>query len=334
MAAAELLSASVGLKPACAAVGVSRASLYRRRSPAAQPRLRPTPPRALSPQERQQVLDVLNDDAFADDAPAQVHASLLDGGIYLCSVRTMYRVLAANDEVRERRDVLRHPAYSKPELVATAPNQVWSWDITKLKGPAKYTYFFLYVILDIFSRYVVGWMLAASESARLAKRLIAESCGKQAITSGQLQIHADRGAAMVAKTTAQLFADLGIAESHSRPHVSDDNPYSESQFKTLKYRPEFPDRFGSQQHALEVCRTLFAWYNTEHHHSALAYLTPEDVHYGRAAALLEQRQHVLDEAYAKNPERFVRARPKPLSLPSTVWINPPKEVPETVGEPH
>jgi putative transposase len=334
MAAAELLSASVGLKPACAAVGVSRASLYRRRSPAAPRQPRPTPPRALSPQERQQVLDVLNDDAFADDAPAQVHASLLDGGVYLCSVRTMYRVLAANDEVRERRDVLRHPVYSKPELVATAPNQVWSWDITKLKGPAKYCYFFLYVILDIFSRYAVGWMLAASESARLATRLIAETCDKQAITPGRLQIHADRGAAMIAKTTSQLFADLGIAESHSRPHVSDDNPFSESQFKTLKYRPEFPDRFGSQQHALEVCRSLFLWYNTEHHHSALGYLTPEDVHYGRAAAILEQRQRVLDEAYANKPERFVRARPKPLQLPSAVWINPPKEVPQSVDEPH
>lgn len=273
------------------------------------------------------MLATLNDQAFVDHAPAQVHASLLDAGMYLCSLRTMYRILAANHEVRERRDVLRHPNYKKPELLATAPNQVWSWDITKLKGPAKYVYFYLYVILDIFSRYVVGWMLAGCESKALAQRLIAETCDKQDIVKGQLTIHADRGAAMIAKTTGQLLADLGISESHSRPHVSNDNPMSESQFKTLKYRPEFPDRFGSQQHALDVCRHLFRWYNTEHHHSALGFLTPEDVHYGRAHAILAERQRVLDEAYARNPDRFVRARPRPLPLPDAVWINPPKEAP-------
>jgi putative transposase len=281
------------------------------------------------------VLETLNDEAFADQPPAQVHASLIDSGMYLCSVRTMYRILDENDQVRERRDVLRHPNYSKPELLATAPNQVWSWDITKLRGPVKYSYFYLYAILDIFSRYAVGWMLAARESKTLAQRLIAETCEKQNVVAGQLTIHADRGAAMIAKTTAQLLADLGVSESHSRPHVSDDNPFSESQFKTLKYRPEFPDRFGSQQHALEVCRALFAWYNTEHHHSALGFLTPEDVHYGRAAAILAERQRVLDQAYAKNPERFVRARPRPRQLPEAVWINPPaKEVPDTVIDTH
>jgi putative transposase len=295
------------------------------------PAPRPISPRALCPQERQQVLETLNDEAFADQPPAQVHASLLDAGIYLCSPRTMYRILDENEQVRERRDVLRHPNYSKPELLATAPNQVWSWDITKLKGPVKYSYFYLYVILDIFSRYIVGWLLAGRESKALAQRLISETCEKQRIATGQLTIHADRGAAMTAKTTAQLLADLGVSESHSRPHVSDDNPFSESQFKTLKYRPEFPDRFGSQQHALVVCRPLFTWYNTEHHHSALGFLTPEDVHYGRATTMLAQRQRVLDEAYAKNPERFVRARPRPLPLPAAVWINPPaKEVPESV----
>ena len=281
------------------------------------------------------MLETLNDEAFADQPPAQVHASLLDGGIYLCSVRTMYRILDQNEQVRERRDVLRHPNYSKPELLATAPNQVWSWDITKLKGPVKYSYFYLYVILDIFSRYAVGWMLAARESKALAQRLIAESCEKQNVVAGQLTIHADRGAAMIAKTTAQLLADLGVSESHSRPHVSDDNPFSESQFKTLKYRPEFPDRFGSQQHALDVCRILFGWYNAEHHHSALGFLTPEDVHYGRAAAILAERQRVLDRAFAEHPERFVRARPRPLQLPDAVWINPPtKEVPEAVIDTH
>jgi putative transposase len=281
------------------------------------------------------VLETLNDEAFADQPPAQVHASLLDVGIYFCSVRTMYRILDENEQVRERRDVLRHPSYSKPELLATAPNQVWSWDITKLKGPVKYSYFYLYVILDIFSRYVVGWMLAGRESKALAQRLIAQSCEKQNIAAGQLTIHADRGAPMIAKTTAQLLADLGVSESHSRPHVSDDNPFSESQFKTLKYRPEYPDRFGSQQHALEVNRSLFGWYNTEHHHSALGFLTPEDVHYGRTATILAERQRVLDEAYAKTPERFVRARPRPLQPPEAVWINPPrKEVPESVIDTH
>jgi putative transposase len=334
MAAANQLAPSVGLKPACAAVGVSRASVYRRRQACSALAPRPTPPRALDSQERKRVLDTLNDEAFADHAPAQVHASLLDAGIYICSVRTMYRILAANAQVRERRDLLRHPSYTKPELLATAPNQVWSWDITKLKGPVKYSYFHLYVILDIFSRYVVGWMLAASESARLAKRFITETCEKQSIAAGQLTIHADRGTAMVAKTTAQLLADLGIAGSHSRPHVSDDNPFSESQFKTLKYRPQFPDRFGSQQHAVSVCRALFAWYNTEHHHSALGFLSPEDVHYGRAPALLAARQLVLDQAYARNPERFVHARPKPIPLPEAVWINPPKEVTESVNDTH
>jgi putative transposase len=335
MAAADQLARSVGIKTACEAVGMPRSSLYRQRRPRPTPAPRPASPRALSPQERRQVLETLNDEAFADQPPAQVHASLLDAGIYLCSVRTMYRILDENEQVRERRDVLRHPAYSKPELLATAPNQVWSWDITKLKGPVKYSYFYLYVILDIFSRYVVGWMLASRESKALAQRLIAESCQKQNVVAGQLTIHADRGAAMIAKTTAQLLADLGVSESHSRPHVSDDNPFSESQFKTLKYRPEFPDRFGSQQHALDVCRALFAWYNTEHHHSALGFLTPEDVHYGRAAAILAERQRVLDQAYAKKPERFVRARPRPLQLPDAVWINPPtKEVPETVIDTH
>jgi putative transposase len=326
MAAASQLVPAVGVKSACAAVGVSRASLYRQQQPRPARARRSTPPRALSPDERQQVLDTLNTEPFVDQAPAQVHANLLDAGIYFCSVRTMYRILDANQQVRERRDLLRHPSYATPELLATAPNQVWSWDITKLKGSVKYTYFHLYVILDIFSRYVVGWMVAANESARLAQRLIAETCEKQNIKEGQLSIHADRGAAMIAKSTAQLFADLGISGSHSRPHVSNDNPFSESQFKTLKYRPEFPGRFGSQQHAVDVCRTLLGWYNTEHHHSALGFLTPEDVHYGRAAERLARRQRVLDEAYAKNRERFVRAPPRPRPLPEAVWINPPQEV--------
>jgi putative transposase len=334
MAAVDSLELSVGTQAACAAVGVSRASLYRQRKPRRNMPPRPAPPRALTPDERQQVLVTLNAEPFADQAPAQVHAELLDAGIYMCAVRTMYRILAANQQVRERRDVLRHPNYQKPELLAIAPNQVWSWDITKLKGPIKWSYFHLYVILDIFSRYVVGWMVAPNESARLAQRLITETCEKQHVAPGQLTIHADRGAAMIAKTTAQLFADLSIAASHSRPHVSNDNPYSESQFKTLKYRPEFPDRFGSLEHAVTVAQALLGWYNTEHHHSALGFLTPEDVHYGRAESLLAQRQTVLDEAYGKNPERFVRARPMSAPLPGPAWINRPKEVADGVIETH
>jgi len=334
MAAVSGLELSVGTKAACAAIGVARASLYRQRRPRRPLPPRPTPARALTVDERQEVLDTLNAEPFADQAPAQVHAELLDAGIYLCAPRTMYRILAANRQVRERRDVLRHPIYEKPELLATAPNQVWSWDITKLKGPIKWTYFHLYVILDIFSRYVVGWMVAPNESAHLAQRLIAETCEKQHIASGQLTIHADRGTAMTAKTTAQLFADLGIAGSHSRPHVSNDNPYSESQFKTLKYRPGFPKRFGSLEHAVSIAQAVLGWYNTEHHHSALGFLTPEDVHYGRAESVLAHRQRVLDQAYAKNPERFVRARPTTPALPGPAWINQPKEVTQSVRPLH
>jgi putative transposase len=271
------------------------------------------------------VLEALNSEPYADLAPAQVYNQLLDAGQYLCSIRSMYRILDDHRLVRERRNVLRHPHYQRPELLATGPNQVWSWDITKLLGPVKWTYFHLYVLLDIFSRYVVGWLIADREKASLAKRLIAESSLKQGVPPGQLTIHADRGTSMMAKTTAQLLADLSIAESHSRPRVSNDNPYSESHFKTLKYRPDFPERFGSQQHAEAVCRQLFTWYNTQHRHSGLAFLTPECVHYGRAQQLLDRRQRVLDQAHAATPERFIRAAPRVQQLPAAVWINPPEK---------
>jgi putative transposase len=269
------------------------------------------------------LLDHLHSERFRDQAPPQVFATLLDEGIYLCSVRTMYRVLEQASEVRERRDQLRHPVYQKPQLLATGPNQVWSWDITKLLGPAKWTYFYLYVILDIFSRYVVGWMVAERESAELAKRLIGETCRKQDITDGQLTLHADRGTSMTSKPVALLLADLGVTKTHSRPHVSDDNPFSESQFKTLKYRPEFPERFGSIQDARTFCQTFFGWYNARHHHSGIGLLTPEVLHYGRADQVVRQRQRILAQAYQRNPERFVRAQPKPPDLPTAVWINPP-----------
>lgn len=328
MNAAQTLASEVGTLAACWALAVPRASLYRRRQPRPKsPALRPTPARALSPQQRLAVIDMLNTEEFADLSPAQVYAKLLDRGVYLASVRTLYRILGEHQQVRERRDVLRHPSYHKPQLAASAPNQVWSWDITKLLGPRKWVYYHLYVLLDIYSRLVVGWLLAECESASLAGRLISESYTKQGLLPGQITLHADRGAAMTAKTFSQKLADLGIEESHSRPRVSNDNPFSEAQFKTLKYRPQFPDRFDSLQHAENVCRDLFHWYNTEHQHSALALLTPADVHYGRAADMLAERQRVLDAAYAATPERFVNRPPRVTTLPGTVWINPPaKEV--------
>jgi putative transposase len=269
------------------------------------------------------VLEVLHSERFIDCAPAQVVATLLDEGQYLCSVRTMYRMLAARGELHERRDRLMHPAYQRPELVATAPNQVWSWDLTKLRGPGKWLYFHLYVLLDLYSRFVVGWLLARQESGALARRLIAESCERQGIRPGQLTIHADRGSAPASKTVVQLLADLGVERSHSRPHVSNDNPFSESHFATVKGHPEFPDRFASFDHAHGFCRGFFPWYNTGHRHSGLASLTPEMVHTGRAPLVLAQREKVLDAAYAAHPERFVRRPPKPPALPAAVWINPP-----------
>jgi putative transposase len=311
---------------ACRALGVSRATFYRRHRKPSSPRrqeVRPPPPRALRPEERAQVLAVLHSERFVDRAPVQVAATLLDEGQYLCSPRTMYRLLAAQGEVRERRDRLVHPAYQRPELVATAPNQVWSWDLTKLRGPGKWEYFHLYVLLDLFSRYVVGWMLALQESGALARRLIAETCERQGIVAGQLTLHADRGSAPASKTVAQLLADLGVERSHSRPHVSNDNPFSESHFATVKGHPEFPDRFASYDHAHGYCRGFFPWYNTEHRHSGLAWLTPEMVHTGRASAVLEARADVLRAAYAAHPERFVQRPPAPRPLPEAVWINPP-----------
>ncbi len=320
------LSPTVGVAAACLALGLSRAGLYRH----LQPRIRTAPiprqasPRALSQAERQGVRDVLNSERFADQAPAQVNTALLDDGVYYCSTRTMYRVLDAGQGVRERRNLLRHPHYHKPELIANAPNQVWSWDITMLPGPAKGTRFHLYVILDIFSRYVVGWLLAERECAHLASRLIRESCDKQQRRPEQLTIHSDRGPAMKSQTVAQLLAALGIIKSQSRHHVSNDNPFSESQFKTLKYRPEFPERFASYDAALAFCVEFFAWYNDEHYHSGLRLLTPASVHHGQAGPILEQRKTTLQAAYAAHPERFVHGLPKPKTVPQTVWINPPK----------
>ena len=322
------LSQSHPTAVACRALGVPRASLYRERRRRQFPRevrLRPSPPRTLSGSETEEVAHLLHSRRFVDKAPAAVWAELLDEGRYLCSIRTMYRILKERNEVRERRLQRRHPQYEKPELLATAPNQCWSWDITKLKGPVKWSYFYLYVVMDIFSRYVVGWMVATRENSSLAKTLIGESCAKQRIDSGRLTLHADRGPSMKSQALALLLADLGVTKSHSRPHVQDDNPYSESHFKTLKYRPEFPRRFGSIQDAREFCREFFRWYNTEHRHSGIGLHTPEDVHYLRAESKRQVRAQALQAAFARSPERFPNGHPVPPSLPAAAWINRPNQ---------
>ena len=330
MSTALAVAPEIGMAPACRALGVSRATAYRHRDPKprAQARPRPKPALALSEQERAAVLEQLHSERFIDVSPAQVYATLLDEGTYLASERTMYRILAAQGESRERRAQLRHPAYAAPELLATGPNQLWSWDITKLKGPLKRTSYSLYVLLDVFSRYVPGWLLAHHESGTLADRLIAETVAKEGVTSG-LTIHADRGTSMTSKPVALLMADLGITKSHSRPHVSNDNPFSEAHFKTLKYHPGFPDRFGSIEDARAFCRSFFGWYNVEHRHGGIGLLTPEMVHRGRGEAVRAARQVVLADAYAAHPERFVRKHPEPPKLPTAVWINPPKETPSS-----
>ncbi len=328
MSSAEALAAEVGTVPACEALGIPRATLYRRRRPLARPphAPRPTPARALAAPERAAVLETLNSERFADKAPAEIYATLLDEGRFLCSTRTMYRILDEEGQVRERRNQLRHPTYKKPELLATGPNQLWSWDITKLRAGEKSSHFSLYVILDVFSRRVVGWLVATGESSLLADQLIAETCAKERILPGQLTLHADRGSSMTSKPVGFLLADLGVTKTHSRPHVSDDNPYSEAQFKTLKYRPEFPDRFGSLEDAREFCKCFFDWYNREHRHSGIAMLTPDDVHFGRVDRVLAQRRVVLAAAYAAHPERFVRHAPTPREVPTQVWINRPELV--------
>jgi putative transposase len=287
----------------------------------------------LTQAERQAVLNVLHEERFAELSPGEVHAMLLDEGRYLCSERTMYRVLAANAEVRERRRQRRRTHYAAPELLATGPRQLWTWDISKLRGPAKWTYYHLYVIIDVYSRYVVGWMVAERESASLAERLIEETCRRQGVGSGQLTVHADRGSSMRSKAVALLLADLGVTKSHSRPYTSNDNPFSEAAFKTLKYRPDFPDRFGSLEDARSFCSDFFAWYNLEHRHSGVQMLTPHDVHYGNADRTLARRADVLRAVHAARPERFVRGAPCVRPLEREVWINKPKSAAHPVPVP-
>ena len=332
MAAVQELTPALGAGAACRALGLWRGAPARQRGqarraafvgPRARRAPRPRPPLALDAAQTRAVLDTLYSERFVDTAPAAVHATLLDEGRYLGSVRTMYRVLASQGGARERRNQLVHPAYTKPELLAIAPNQVWSWDITKLKGPAKWTCFHLYVILDIFSRLVVGWLIAERECADLAEQLIADTVARHDIEPGMLTLHADRGASMRSKPVAALLVDLDIAKSHSRPHVSDDNPYSESQFKTMKYRPDFPARFGCIEDARAHCQAFFAWYNTMHRHSGIGYMTPHSVHHGQAEQLRMVRQTALDAAFRATPNRFKGRRPQPPALPTAAWINPP-----------
>ncbi len=331
MGAVADLSPHVGIKAACRAFGLNRGLVYRDRArhralgPPCIPRSRPRPPLVLSSAEQQLLLEVLDSERFADVAPPTVYATLLDEGRYYGSIRTMYRLLAARHQSGERRRQCVHPVYAKPELLAVRPREVWSWDITKLKGPAKWTGFHLYVILDIFSRYVVGWMVAQRESAALAELLIAETLQKEHIAPGTLTLHADRGTSMRSKPVAALLIDLDVAKTHSRPHVSDDNPYSEAQFKTLKYRPDFPERFGSIEDARAHCQRFFHWYNREHRHGGIGLMTPASVHEGTAAAIRAQRALTLDAAFAAHPRRFKGIAPQPPQLPTAAWINPPKK---------
>ena len=319
-------SSDHGPTAACRAFGVSKATFYRHRAPQAAQKAKMTRHhRRLTEEEEQTVLNTLNTERYMDESVPEVYADLLDQGTYLCSQRTMYRVLEANQAVRERRDQRRHPKYTKPELLATGPNQVWSWDITKLKGPRKWSYFYLYVIMDIYSRCVVGWMVAGRESASLAERLIMETCEKQRIAKDQLTIHADRGTSMKSKLVAQLMADLGITKTHSRPYTSTDNPYSEAQFKTLKYHHTFPKSFGCIEDAQAYLRGFFHWYNHSHKHSGIGYVTAQSLHSGQAHAIREERRHVLAQAYEKHPERFVRGLPQPPKIPTAAWINKPQE---------
>ena len=327
------MTVTQGVVAACEQLGVPRSSLYRLRQVEQEPAAalpRPTPARALSVEERGEVLAVLNSEAYQDQAPREVYAALLDSGIYLSSWRTMYRILAEDGKVQERRNQLRRPNYTRPELLATAPNQLWTWDITKLRGPVRGRYYYLYVIIDVFSRYVVGWMLAEQESASLAQELIAQSCASQGIQPDQLTIHADNGGAMTAQSVAQLMQDLRVNKSHSRPHVPDDNPFSEAQFKTLKYNAAFPGEFSALIDARQWLEAFFTWYNHEHHHTGIGLFTPAAVHTGQAVSVQQQREAVMQHAYAAHPERFVKGAPILPPLPTAVWINPPRQAGEPI----
>jgi len=325
----EKRAPSLPLSIACDAIGFCRSTYYRFKA-GPKPAKRRNIPRALSANERQEILDIMHEERFMDLPPGQIFNHLLDEGRYIASERTIYRILADNNEVKERRKIRKHPKYSRPELLATKPNQLWSWDITRLRGPNKLEYYQLYVIIDVYSRYVVGWMLAQTESGTLAKHFIEETCKSQGIQRESLTIHSDRGPAMKSKTVAELLAHLGVIKSHSRPRVSNDNPYSESQFKTMKYSSTYPDRFGSVEDARAFCTDFFKWYNNEHYHSGIKMLTPSMVHKGEAENILKKRGKVKAAAYKLRQERFVNGKPKLQKLDKKVWINAPKKSDPTI----
>lgn len=333
MSVAIELGLQVGFKPACDALEVSRATLYRRLRPARSARVRPTPARALAPEERAEVRRVLHSERFKDSSVREVYATLLSEGVYLASPSTMYRILRTASGTRERRNVRVHPRREKPVLTATGPNQVWTWDITRLRGQKRGEFYYLYVVIDIYSRMVVGWLLTDHESAEMAELLLSETLERYGIGCGELTIHSDRGAPMTSQTVTQLLSELDVKRSLSRPRVSNDNPFSESQFKTTKYNPWFPGKFMSEGDAREYCRAFFSWYNDEHCHSGIALLPPRVVHEGRADEVLAERQAVLDEAYARHPERFVHGRPSAGELPEAVSINPEPQAVEVAGPP-
>lgn len=334
MNAARELVPALGLVAACDALGVSRATMHRRRRPPrpAVPRRPRRSPRALSSSERRAALDVLHEERFIDKAPAAIVASLLDEGRYVASERTLYRVLAENHEVRERRDQRRHPPRAVPRLCARAPGQVWSWDITPLPGPVRGLFFHLYVMLDLFSRYAVAWMVASRQTAELATHFVHEAVRREGVAPGTLIAHSDRGPPMTSRSLALLYAELGVAQSFSRPRVSDDNPFSESQFKTVKYHPTYPDHFADEEHARSHFESFFTWYNGSHRHSGIAMLAPADVHHGRVEHVLATRQAALDAAFAAHPERFPRGRPVHARPPAEVWINPPPPATDAAQE--
>jgi putative transposase len=331
--AADELAPLVGRKRACAAVGLSRAGWYRRHRQSAAPATPPAPPvphraqpRALSAAERDELNAVLHEERFVDLAPAEIYATLLDEGRYIASISSMYRELhRRHGQVPERRRQASHPAHAKPELRASGPNELWSWDVSKLRGPGKWNWFYLYWILDVYSRYAVGWCISEHETAAISERLITDTIGAHGVDATALTIHADRGPQQTAKPVAQLYADLGITRSHSRPRVSNDNPYSEAGFKTFKYRPDFPGRFDSLEAAVAHGDRFFDWYNLQHHHWGLELLTPAQVHHGQVDIVIEHRQHVLDTAHATHPERFVRRPPIAKRPPDEAWINRPPE---------
>jgi len=329
----EAWAPRVGIEAACRAFGMSPRT-YNHRRQAAEGRLAPRRSRAsgrprklpawtLPDEERDQVRAVLCEERFADLAPAQVYATLLDEGRYLCSISTMYRILREHDLIHERRRGHRRRGHGAPVVAASAPNQAWSWDISRLRGPVPRSWFYLYVVLDIYSRKIVGWSIDTVESDAVARRLIRRACEREGVDADTLVLHSDRGAQMTSTSMAELLEDLGVTRSLSRPRTSNDNPYSEANFKTAKYRLDYPARFESLEGARTWMRRFAAWYNTEHYHSGIAHLHPADVHNGTAGEVVAARQHVLDEAYAANPDRFRRRRPHAAKPPTEAWINRP-----------